>query len=102
MEKGQIILEQTYSVRAEEVWEAITGPDPMNHPDQTNQPDQEEQRHLSIDVWKVTEVVPGERISYEWRYHGFPGNSRVTFDLIPDGDGTRITVTHSAITVDCK
>jgi len=85
MENGQIILQRTYDVPPEQVWEAITGPDQM------------EEWHLSIDVWKVTEVVPGERISYEWRYQGFPGNSRITFELIPDGDATRITVTHKPI-----
>jgi len=105
MEKGQIILEHTYSVPAEQVWEAITGPDYMNdpdyinHPDQTNHPDLMNQLHLPNDIWKVTEIVPGKRISYEWRYQGFPGNSRITFELVPDADGTRITITHTCLSI---
>lgn len=105
MEKETVIIERTYSAPVEQVWEAITNPDQMK---QWYLPIEDFRAEVGFEtkfdhhalgtvfphIWKVTEVVPGEKISYEWRYEGFPGNSRVTFELIPEGNGTRITVTH--------
>ena len=28
-----------------------------------------------LHIWKVAEVKPGKRISYEWNFGGYPGNS---------------------------
>ena len=44
---------------------------------------------------KVSEVIPQKRIAYTWRYKGEPGDSLVTFELFPDGDKTRLKLTHS-------
>jgi uncharacterized protein YndB with AHSA1/START domain len=46
---------------------------------------------------KVTEVIPQKKIAYTWRYKGELGNSLVTFELFPDGDKTRLKVTHTGI-----
>jgi uncharacterized protein YndB with AHSA1/START domain len=46
---------------------------------------------------KITEVVPEKKIAYTWRYKGEPGNSLVDFELCPDGDKTRLKVTHTGI-----
>ena len=46
---------------------------------------------------KVTEVIPQKKIAYAWRYKGEPGDSLVTFELFPDGDKTRLKVTHTGI-----
>ena len=108
MEKEQVIIERTYNAPVEKVWQAITDPDQMK---QWYLPIEDFRAEVGFEttfdhhalgrvfphIWKVTEVVPGERISYEWRYAGFPGNSRVTFELTADGDGTRITVTHTGL-----
>jgi len=48
-------------------------------------------------IWKVTDVVPGKKISYEWKYEGYPGNSLVTFELAEQDDKTKVTVTHANI-----
>lgn len=47
--------------------------------------------------WNVTEVVPGRRLAYRWRHGGNDGESLVTFELAPDGDGTRLRLTHTGI-----
>jgi uncharacterized protein YndB with AHSA1/START domain len=47
--------------------------------------------------WDVTEVVPGRRIVYRWRFAGLPGDSRVTFELSAEGKATRLTVTHGGL-----
>jgi uncharacterized protein YndB with AHSA1/START domain len=46
---------------------------------------------------KVTEVISQKKIAYTWRYKGEPGDSLVTFELFPDGDKTRLKVTHTGI-----
>ena len=46
---------------------------------------------------KVTEVIPQKKIAYTWRYKGEPGESLVTFELFPDGDNTRLKLTHTGI-----
>jgi uncharacterized protein YndB with AHSA1/START domain len=46
---------------------------------------------------KLTEVIPQKKIAYTWRYKGEPGDSLVTFELFPDGDKTRLKVTHTGI-----
>jgi len=46
---------------------------------------------------RVTEVIAPRKISYTWRYHGAPGDSLVTFELSPNGDRTRLKLTHTGI-----
>jgi uncharacterized protein YndB with AHSA1/START domain len=46
---------------------------------------------------RVTEVIPEEKIAYTWRYKGEPGDSLVTFELAPEGDNTRLKLTHTGI-----
>jgi uncharacterized protein YndB with AHSA1/START domain len=50
-------------------------------------------RHLC----KVTDVVIGKKLTYSWKYEGFAGNSFVTLELFPDGDKTRVKVTHTGL-----
>jgi len=105
MEKAQVILEHTYDASPSRVWRALTDPAQMRQwylPVQDFRPepgfetsfDQHQKGKVFPHVWKVTEVVPGKKISYEWHLKGFPGNSRVTFELTPDGEGTRVRVSH--------
>jgi uncharacterized protein YndB with AHSA1/START domain len=46
---------------------------------------------------RVTEVVPEKKIAYTWRYQGHEGDSLVTLELFPDGDKTRLKLTHEGI-----
>jgi uncharacterized protein YndB with AHSA1/START domain len=46
---------------------------------------------------RITEVIPERKISYTWRYQGEPGNSLVMFELFPDGNKTRLKLTHTGI-----
>ena len=46
---------------------------------------------------RVTEVVPQKKIAYTWRYKGEPGDSLVSFELFPEGDNTRLKLTHTGI-----
>jgi uncharacterized protein YndB with AHSA1/START domain len=46
---------------------------------------------------KVTEVIPQKRLAYTWRYEGHPGDSLVTFELLAEGDKTRLRLTHTGL-----
>ncbi|MHB1279367.1 MAG: SRPBCC family protein [Bacteroidia bacterium] len=46
---------------------------------------------------EITEVIPQKKLSYSWRYVGYPGNSVVTFDLTESDGGTLLRLTHSGI-----
>jgi uncharacterized protein YndB with AHSA1/START domain len=46
---------------------------------------------------KITEVVPQKKLAYTWRYEGHEGDSLVTFQLFPDGDKTRLKLTHEGL-----
>ncbi|MFK8843598.1 SRPBCC domain-containing protein, partial [Escherichia coli] len=46
---------------------------------------------------EVTEVEPGRKLTYSWRYDGYEGISYVTFELFPQGEKTRLVLTHSGL-----
>ena len=46
---------------------------------------------------RVIEVIPEKKIAYTWRYKGEQGDSLVTFQLSPEGEKTRLKLTHTGI-----
>jgi uncharacterized protein YndB with AHSA1/START domain len=46
---------------------------------------------------KVTAVVPEKKLAYTWRYEGYAGDSLVSFELFPEGQGTRVRLTHEGL-----
>jgi uncharacterized protein YndB with AHSA1/START domain len=46
---------------------------------------------------RVTEAVPQRRLAYTWRYQGHEGDSLVTFELSPDGNKTKLRLTHEGL-----
>ena len=50
-----------------------------------------------LHVCRITEVIPGTKISYSWRYDGYEGNSLVTFELSALSDKTKVKVTHAGL-----
>jgi len=55
----------------------------------------EERKYLHL--CRVMEVIPEKKLSYSWRYDGYPGNSIVTFELFQEGNRTRLKLTHEGI-----
>ena len=48
-------------------------------------------------MWEITEVVPLQKIVYNWRYKEYEGNSYVTF-LIEENEGqSKVSVTADGI-----
>jgi uncharacterized protein YndB with AHSA1/START domain len=108
MQTDPFIIERTYNASTSEVWEAITDKNKMKQwyfdlPafkaevgfefSFTGGPPERSYLHLC----KVTEVVAGKKLTYSWRYDGFEGNSLVTFELFPEGNQTRLKLTHKGL-----
>lgn len=54
---------------------------------------------------RVLEVIPNERVVFTWRWEGDgppvpPGPSTVAIELVPDGTGTLIRLTHTDLPPD--
>jgi len=108
MKNEPIILERTFNAPADKVWKALTNIDQIRQwyfklEDFKAEPGFEFQFEGGPDDRKylhkcrITEVVPGKKLKYSWRYEGYEGNSFVTFELIPEGNKTRLTLTHEGL-----
>lgn len=109
LEKTPIVLERTFNATAEVVWKALTAIEQMKQwympALESFRPEVGFETRFSIHhngkdfvhFWKVTEVAPNKRITYSWKYQGFPGESFVTFELFPEGNNTRLKLTHTGL-----
>jgi Uncharacterized conserved protein len=100
----EILLDAT----PERVWSAITDPEEMkkwyftmvdfkpevgNSFSFTGCDDEEEFTHIC----KISDVVPGKTLRHSWTYKGYPGESFVTWELIPEGNKTLLRLTHEGL-----
>jgi len=108
MKNEPIVIERTFNAPADKVWKALTN---INEIRQwyfqladfkaetgfefefEGGPDDRKYLHKC----RITEVVPGKKLQYSWRYEGYEGNSFVTFELIPEGGKTRLKLTHEGL-----
>jgi uncharacterized protein YndB with AHSA1/START domain len=108
MKDEPFVIERTYNAPAAKLWKALTDEQEMRRwyfdlpgfrPEVGYEfsfpggPDGKSYLHLC----RVTGVIPGKKISYTWRYDGYEGISEVTFELFPEGDATRLKLTHAGI-----
>jgi uncharacterized protein YndB with AHSA1/START domain len=103
-----IILERTFDAPVGRVWTALIDVDQMRewYFDLTEFKAQvgfefdfivEHEGNKYHHLCRVTDVVPEKKIAYSWRYKGEPGDSLVTFELFPEGNKTRLKLTHTGI-----
>ena len=109
METEPFVIERTYNAPIERVWQAITDRDKMEQwyfKLREFKPEvgfefqfyggTEEKSYLHL--CKITEVVPGKKLSHRWRYDGYTGNSFVTFELFEEEENkTRLKLTHTGL-----
>ena len=50
-----------------------------------------------LHLCEVIDVIPDKKISYTWKYDGYPGVSKVIFELFPEGANTRLKLTHEGL-----
>lgn len=108
MKNEPFVIERTYNAGIDKVWKAITDKDEMKQwyfdlkefkPEVGFEFEfyggspEKSYRHLC----KVTEVVPGKKITYSWRYDEYEGNSFVTWELFEEGNKTRLKLTHTGL-----
>ena len=101
-----VIVEQTFNRPVPDVWKAITEVDQMTQwffenipafqPEVgfTTQFNVESGGRNFLHLWRVTEVIHLQKITYSWKYEGYPGDSFVTFELSDEGDKTQLRLTH--------
>jgi len=108
MKAEPIIVEKTLNAPAHKVWEALTDKNKMKQWyfdlkefssevgfEFTFYGGTEEKQYLHI--CKITEVIPGKKLTHSWRYDGYSGDSFVTFELFAEGDKTRLKLTHTGL-----
>ncbi len=108
MSAQPFVIDRVYNAPPERVWQAITDNSKMKEwyfdiPDFkpevgfefsfTAGSKEKEYVHLC----RVTEVIEGKKLSHTWRYEGYEGDSEVTWELFPEGDKTRVVLTHSGL-----
>lgn len=109
MDHRPVVIEAKFNSSPENVWEAVTVNEKMKvwyfdlkefRPEVGFEfrflaGEKEDKQYLHI--CKITEVIPGKKIVYSWRYDGYEGISFVSFELFPEGEGTRLKLTHSGL-----
>lgn len=108
MNTDPLIIERVLDAPAEKVWQAITDKQKMKEwyfdfkefkPELGFEfewyggDDKQQWLHAG----KITEVVPGKKLTYSWRYPGYAGESFVTFELSTEGNKTRLKLTHAGL-----
>ncbi len=109
MSSKPIVVEQSFSVQPDAVWQAITKPDLMRQwyfeQIEDFRPEVGFETQFDIEVgnrifrhqWKVTEVVPGKSITYSWEYAGFPGLGSTEWKLSGTGGGSKLVLISTGI-----
>jgi uncharacterized protein YndB with AHSA1/START domain len=103
-----IVMERTLNAPVARVWKALTDVDQMRqwYFDLKEFKPQvgfefefvvEHEGNSYHHLCRVTDVIPEKKIAYTWRYKGESGDSLVTFELSPEGDKTRLKLTHTGI-----
>ncbi len=104
-----VVVEEEFDCSLLSVWEAITEVEQMRAWYFDNIPEFEaavgfETQFLVVNegrefphLWRITEVVPMEKIAYEWRFGGYPGRGLVAFELSEDNGATRLQLTNRVL-----
>lgn len=101
------VIERVYEAPIEKVWQALTDKDAMKawyFPQvQQFEPVVRFRFEFANDgspygkEWVVTDVVAGRKLAHTWAYRNYPGSSEVTFELVEQGDKTRLKLTHTGL-----
>ncbi|WP_425076903.1 SRPBCC family protein [Psychroserpens sp. S379A] len=104
-----VIVKQEFKQPIEIVWNAITDVTQMRLWFFDNIPafearvgfktefDVATEHHTFPHLWKITEVIPQQKIVYNWTYKGFQGDSYVTFQLSEKNNQTQLTLTTKVV-----
>ena len=109
MNNQPFVIERVYNAPASRIWKALTDKNEMEkwyfklsdfkaeRGFEFTFPGEGRKGEKYIHHCKVTDVIAEKKLSYSWAYEGYPGNSEVTFELFPEGDKTRLRLTHAGL-----
>jgi len=109
MKTDPLIIERTYNAPVEKVWKAITDKTLMKewYFDLAEfKPEVGFEFQFSggpssgkvyLHLCKITEVVPGRKLKHSWKFDGYEGSSFVTWELFPEGNKTKVILTHAGL-----
>ena len=104
-----IIVEHSFNSSIKDVWNAITNVNEMRlwFFDNINEFEPivgfESRFNVNsgersfLHLWKLTGVEEFKRISYNWKYEDYPGDSEVIFELFNRNDKTLLRLTHKIL-----
>ncbi|MBK6449648.1 MAG: SRPBCC domain-containing protein [Saprospiraceae bacterium] len=109
MEHKPIIIERTFKTTPSKLWNALTDNKEMKHwyfnledfraevgfQFQFSGGPSPDKQYLHL--CEVTEVIPEQKLTYSWKYKGYAGISFVSFELFPDGENTKLKLTHEGL-----
>lgn len=108
MKTEPVIVERTFNAPIKKVWEALTDNAKMKQwyfDLEEFKPEvgfefrfyggTEENKYLHI--CKIIEINPLKKLTHSWRYDGYSGDSFVTYELFPEGDKTKLRLTHTGL-----
>ena len=106
---GIIVIERSYNAPIDKVWKAISDKNEMKKwyfdlSEFKPEPGFEfqfygegKQGEKFLHLCKVIEVIKPKKLTYSWQYDGYQGISFVTFELFPEGNKTRIRLSHQGL-----
>lgn len=109
MDTSPIIVEANFTCTAQKLWESITNREEMIAWFFENIPEFEARVGFSTQFvvnagerdfthnWKITEVVPGKKIVYDWSYTEYQGTGKVTFEISELESGSHLKLTNEGL-----
>jgi uncharacterized protein YndB with AHSA1/START domain len=109
MNTDPIIFERTYKTSVAQLWKALTNPNEMkrwyfNLPGFKAVVGYEfrflggkDEHTQYLHLCQVTEVVPEHKLAHTWSYDGYTGSSLLCWELFPEGEYTKLQLTHSGL-----
>ena len=109
MSSPTFIIERFFDAPGQKIWDALTQNEQMkkwyfNLPDfrpvvgfEFSFKGGVDENNPYTHLCRVTEVVPGKKLAYSWRYDGYPGDSTVSFELFGEDGKTRLKLSHSGL-----
>jgi len=109
MDTKPVIVVQEYNTSIDKVWNALTNKEEMkywyfNLPEFYAEEGFEfqfyggkDENNQYLHLCKITDVSLQNKLSYSWRYDGYPGISFVTFEVFEKDSKTTLKLTHTGI-----
>lgn len=108
MNKEPLVIERTFDAPIDLVWKALTDKEQMKkwyfnvsdfRPEVGFEFEFEgsNEQKTFVHLCKITQLIPERKLAYSWVYEGYEGYSEVTFELFPEGDKTRLRLTHTGL-----